>query len=394
MNYPINFRSRDFLRKHVSNILDFYDERAVDASGGFFHCYMNDGTLFNPGLRTLVASCRFVFNYAKAYRQFGTPKFRTRAVHGLDYLRNTHRNSATDGYAWKINDGVVIDATNHCYGLAFVMLAYACAVDIGVLAARKWIYETYRLMEQRFWLAEHGLYASEADAEWKLMPYRGQNDNMHACEAMIAAYEATRDVMFLDRACLLARNIAVRQAGATGGQIWEHFHPDWTPDLEYNRNDTSNSLRPWGIQTGHQTEWSKLLIILERHRPEPWRIECARELFDRAVKFGWDEEFTGLRYGYDLTGHPCDHDKYFWVQAESFAAAALLAVRSGDSRYWDWYDRIWAYAWEHFVDHAHGAWYRILTPENRKISDDKSPAGKTDYHTMGACYDVLRGLGC
>ena len=90
--------------------------------------------------------------------------------------------------------------------------------------------------------------------------------------------------MFLDRACLLARNIAVRQAGATGGQIWEHFHPDWTPDLEYNRNDTSNSLRPWGIQTGHQTEWSKLLIILERHRPEPWRIECARNLHAQIEK--------------------------------------------------------------------------------------------------------------
>jgi mannose/cellobiose epimerase-like protein (N-acyl-D-glucosamine 2-epimerase family) len=41
------------------------------------------------------------------------------------------------------------------------------------------------------------------------------------------------------------------------------------------------------------------------------------------------------------------------------------------------------------VDHRHGAWYRILTPDNRKISDEKSPAGKTDYHTMGACHEVL-----
>jgi hypothetical protein len=35
------------------------------------------------------------------------------------------------------------------------------------------------------------------------------------------------------------------------------------------------------------------------------------------------------------------------------------------------------------------AWYRILTADNRKISDEKSPAGKVDYHTMGACYEVL-----
>ncbi len=49
----------------------------------------------------------------------------------------------------------------------------------------------------------------------------------------------------------------------------------------------------------------------------------------------------------------------------------------------------WAYSWRHFVDHRHGAWYRILDADNRKYSDEKSPAGKVDYHTMGACYEVL-----
>jgi mannose/cellobiose epimerase-like protein (N-acyl-D-glucosamine 2-epimerase family) len=44
------------------------------------------------------------------------------------------------------------------------------------------------------------------------------------------------------------------------------------------------------------------------------------------------------------------------------------------------------------VDHEFGAWYRILTRDNRKYSDEKSPAGKTDYHTMGACYEVLNVL--
>jgi len=48
-----------------------------------------------------------------------------------------------------------------------------------------------------------------------------------------------------------------------------------------------------------------------------------------------------------------------------------------------------AYSWQWFVDHQYGAWYRILTRDNRKYSDEKSPAGKTDYHTMGACYEVL-----
>ena len=33
-----------------------------------------------------------------------------------------------------------------------------------------------------------------------------------------------------------------------------------------------------------------------------------------------------------------------------------------------------------------------MARDNRKLGDEKSPAGKTDYHTMGACYEVLKVL--
>ena len=389
MNFPIDYRSRDFLLRQIRDTLAFYDSRSVDPAGGFFHCYMNNGELFNRGLRTLVASCRFVFNYAKAYEQFGHDEYKARVRHGLDYLRQVHRNADTGGYAWRIDTGQVIDATNHCYGLAFVMLAYACALKIGVDEARQWIDETWALMEARFWDSTHGLYACEADAQWTLTPYRGQNDNMHACEALIAAYEATGEARFIERAALLASNMTRRQCVATEGHLWEHFHVDWTPDLDYNRNTKSNAIRPWGVQTGHQTEWAKLLIILDRHQPEAWRLPRARELFDRALAHGWDADYGGLIYGYDLQGRPYDTDKYFWVQAESIAAAALLADATGEASYWNCYERLWDYSFAYFVDHVYGAWYRILTRENVRYDERKSYNNKADYHTMGACYEVL-----
>ena len=57
---------------------------------------------------------------------------------------------------------------------------------------------------------------------------------------------------------------------------------------------------------------------------------------------GWDEKSGGLVYGFAPNGDVCDSDKYFWVQAESLAAAALLAQRMNDEYYWKWYDRIWS----------------------------------------------------
>ena len=307
-----------------------------------------------------------------------------------------HRDPGTAGYAWLLQwqDGekTVLDGDNHCYGLAFVLLAYSCGHSVGVPEARVWMDETWALLERHCWDASSGLYRDEASPDWVFSAYRGQNANMHMCEAMLTAYEVSREPRYLDRAHVLAGNMTQRQAAKAGGLIWEHYDARWEIDWDYHKDDPKHLFRPWGFQPGHQVEWAKLLMILERHRPEDWMLPTARRLFDTAMAKAWDPEYGGLCYGFAPDGRWCDTDKYFWVQAEALAAAALLAVRSGERGYWDWYQRLWAYAWEHLVDHRYGAWFRILDRKNRKYSDEKSPAGKTDYHTMGACHEVLRLL--
>ena len=384
-----DFRSREFLIDHIAHTMAFYHPACLDPAGGFFHFYRDDGSIYDRSTRHLVSSTRFVFNYAMAYKQFGLDEYLGGVRHGVDFLRKAHLNAQTGGYAWQLKDGKVEDGTNHCYGLAFVVLAYSKAIEVGVEDAREYLNETWDLMEQHFWDPQHGLYADEATPDWVVSDYRGQNANMHACEAMLAAYEATKESRYLERASLLAENMVNRQAKLAGGLVWEHYTKDWAVDWEYNKGDRSNIFRPWGFQPGHQTEWAKLLLILDRHAPADWHLPRARELFDRAVELSWDERHGGLVYGFDVEGKFYDEDKYFWVQAESLATAALLADRTGESAYWQWYDKLWDYAWTNFVDHKYGAWYRILTPDNRKYNDEKSPAGKVDYHTMGACYEAL-----
>ena len=387
-----DFGSRGFLLGHVADTMRFYHPRCIDPSGGFFHFFRDDGTVYDADTRHLVSSTRFVFNYAMAWRAFGERDYRDAVGHGIRYLRDAHRNPDSGGYAWVLRGGRAVDASNHCYGLAFVALAYAKALEAGFDEAAGWLDETWQLMERHFWEPAHGLYADEATPDWTVSPYRGQNANMHACEAWLAAFEATGQARYLDRAALLADRMLNRQAAQTGGLVWEHYRSDWSPDWDYNRGDRSNIFRPWGYQPGHQVEWAKLLLILDRHAPEDWRLPRARALFDRALAMAWDPVHGGVVYGNDREGGFYDEDKYFWVQAEAIATAALLAARTSEEVYRDWYRRLWEYSWTHFVDHGHGAWYRILSRDNRRYSDEKSPAGKTDYHTMGACYEVLNVL--
>lgn len=392
MNGSPDFRSPEFLRAHVAETMAFYHPRAIDPEGGFFHYFKDDGTVYDASHRHLVSSTRFVFNYAMAFREFREPAYLEAVHYGLRYVRTVHRDALSGGYAWTIRDGKAEDRTNHCYGLAFVLLAYASALQAGVSEAAGWMDETWELLEDRFWEPGAGLYRDEASPEWMFSAYRGQNANMHMCEAMLAAHEADGSARYLDRAYTLADHMTRRQAGKAGGLVWEHYDQRWEPDWDYNRDDPRHLFRPWGFQPGHQVEWAKLLMILGRHRPESWMAPTAAHLFDISLERAWDRHNGGICYGFAPDGRVCDTDKYFWVQAEAIAAAALLAAQTGDSKYWDWYQRIWGYSWVHLVDHRHGAWYRILSQENKKYSDEKSPAGKTDYHTMGACYEVLRLL--
>lgn len=397
------YSTRSGLLAHVRQTMAFYHPRAIDPQGGFFHFFKDDGTVYDRHTRHLVSSTRFIFNYAMALRHFGDAGYRQALEHGLQFLREAHRNPASDGYAWLLrrqgDRTEVLESDNYCYGLAFVILAYAHALQAGVSEARAWLEEAYALAEQHFWEPAHGLYADQASADWsQTLPYRGQNANMHMCEALCAAFEATQQPHYLERAHLLAGNITQRQAALAGGLVWEHYHSDWSVDWEYNRNDRNNIFKPWGFQPGHLTEWSKLLLIIERLQRQAgmavadWLAPRAVELFDTALQRAWDRRHGGLHYGFAPDGSICDGDKYFWVQAETLAAAALLGQRTGKADYWIWYQRLWEYCDRRFIDHDYGAWYRLLSPDNRRLSDEKSPAGKTDYHTMGACYEILPTL--
>nr|WP_158971012.1 AGE family epimerase/isomerase [Paraglaciecola sp. L3A3] len=396
MNTP-NFKSKQFLVKHIQDTLAFYAPNVDDPNGGFYQNFKDDGQVYDKETRHLVSSSRFVFNYARAYLQFDQQKDLERVKSGIDFIRSKHLNPKTGGYYWLLNvqhkQSTVLDDHNHCYGLAFVLLAYSWAYRAGVSEAAEYIQDTWQLMEQHFWDAEAGLYKDEANGDFSVVStYRGQNANMHSCEALIAAYKATQDSKFLDRAYLLADNMINRQAKLADGKIWEHYTLEWQIDWDYNLDDPKNLFRPWGFQPGHHTEWAKLLLMINQYRPTSWLVEQAIFLFDTATAVAWDETHGGFYYGFapDLT--ICDDDKYFWVQAETFACAALLADATGDEKYWQWYNKTWQYAWQHMVDHEYGAWFRILSRDNQKLEDSKSPIGKTDYHTMGACYDVLSVL--
>ena len=412
MSKPPHYNSKDFLAEQVRCIVDFYYPDCIDYDlGGYVNQFRDDGSIFDYQTKHLVGTCRFIYNFATAATMLGKPEYIEAARHGVQFLVEHHRQP-TGGYAWLLDGLNVADATNHCYGHAFVLLAYATAVKAGITEAAPLLAETYELMEERFWRADDSLYVDEISSDWSVIaPYRGQNANMHTCEAMIAAYEATGDRRYIERSRIIARKVCIDLAGQSGGFIWEHYKEDWSIDWEYNRDDPKNLFRPYGFLVGHWIEWAKLLLILEEHNPEPWMLPQATLLFDTAIEKGWDHGNGGFNYsispsaedvrasgidplklGDRSAGQIIDSDRYYWVLSETVAAAGLLASRLDDDYYRDWYNRAWEWSIEHLVDSEYGGWYRILDNSNQRYDNLKSPASKTDYHPVAACQELFKRL--
>src|SRR5690625_5700953 len=82
------------------------------------------------------------------------------------------------------------------------------------------------------------------------------NSSMHVVEAFWAAFDATGDAVWRDRALGISQHM-VAQARRDNWRIIEHFDEEWRPLLEYNADDKANPFRPYGSTIGHWFERSE-----------------------------------------------------------------------------------------------------------------------------------------
>ena len=346
------------LRQHISSILDFFEPVVRDEERGGFHNQLrDDGTVYEAETKHVVGTCRFTVNYALAARCFPerADHYRELCARGVAFLMGPQRDEAHGGFSWVAGGEAVADHRKYCYSVAFALLALSHAHTAGVAGSAEHLRYVLELAESKYFEPAHGLYIDSYPREMAAPDsYRGQNANMHMCEALLAVYEATGERAHLERAAKLAHKLTV-QLPASCGTEWvvEHYSSSWVADPQKNADADPLSeeyiFRPPGYQPGHAVEWAKLLVLLERYTaalgaPErakggeakeaeaarrAWMLPAAARLFGLAVQHGWDEAGGGgLIYLVGQRGEPIDRNKYYWALAEMIGAAGLLADRA------------------------------------------------------------------
>jgi mannose/cellobiose epimerase-like protein (N-acyl-D-glucosamine 2-epimerase family) len=405
------FRSERFLKGQIKSILDFYVPVALDnKNGGYNNQLLDNGTVYDPHTKHIVGTCRFVVNFSMAFRLFKDPLYKQACEHGVTYLMEKHCDGGS--FAWMIGaDGSVIDSTRYMYAQAFSLLALSEALKIGVKGCEQHIEKVWKTTEEHFYEPDHQLYRDQFTGPdfSDCSPYRGQNSNMHMCEALLSLFQSTSNVLYLDRAVMIAEKLCLTFANEAGGRLWEHYDSGWKHDWDKNKEALPGSeehiFRPYGYQPGHFFEWAKLLMVIQRHKDGlDWIPGRARFLFDEGVRCAWDQGLGGVHYGFSVDGETSrvlDTDKFYWVMAEMIGAAALLGAHLGPGegeQYWQWFDKAWTFSTTHMIDGDRGGWYPQVNAQNQRTDPHgngafdcpvKSYPSKTDYHPLAACFEAI-----
>jgi mannose/cellobiose epimerase-like protein (N-acyl-D-glucosamine 2-epimerase family) len=375
---------RQYLMRQANNLFDFFEAPSMNPKGGFFEL-SDDGQPLDAdnGNRQIHVTTRMV-HCAVLGSLIGRPGSDEIVDHGMRYIWEKHRDPHRGGYVWSHDDHGVTNGAKQAYGHAFVLLAASSASLVGHPLAAQMLGDVTEVINTRFWDDKTGSVRDEYNQDWsQLLPYRGQNANMHMTEALMAAYEATGNRDYLVKAERIADLIIRKNAVPLGHRVAEHFDEHWVLDKNYEGNEM---FRPSGTTPGHWLEWARLLYQLwvlgeKRHS---WMTSAARELFHQSIDLGWDQVHGGFFYTLDWDNKPIMREKLWWPVSEAIGAAAYISSFDNEDYFQAWYRRLWDYAENHVIDHQRGGWLselkEDLTPTSRLF------VGKPDiYHALQAC---------
>jgi mannose/cellobiose epimerase-like protein (N-acyl-D-glucosamine 2-epimerase family) len=283
-------------------------------AGGFIDRLAPDGRADAAAPRRIMVQARQIYCFAKAAQMGWYPKGREVALKGLDYLLTKAKSpDGKPGFVHVLTpEGAVLKPLRDTYDHAFVLLALASAYALDRDAQiRAEIDALCYFLDTQLRSPNGGFLEGLPPS----MPRR-QNPHMHLFEALIAAFDATHDNVFQNRAgdffALFLANLYDKQKQLLG----EYFEEDWS------------RIEPVSIEPGHQAEWVWLLKGFERITGCPTG-RFRGELLASALRYR--DVATGCLVDEgDTAGNVKRDTRRLWPQAE-LAKAWVAQAEAGEA---------------------------------------------------------------
>ncbi len=278
--------------------------------GGFFEALDLHTKTCTADFRRLRVAARQTYVFSEAYRA-GLPGADEAARLGLDFL-DRHAAHPEGGYAWRFDlNHLAIDHTRDLYDHAFVLLALASAVSVAPA-------ETLRpkALGLLAWI-EASLPHPQGGYLESLPPAlpRRQNPHMHLLEALLAAYEAFGDEIFIARARSLVAVFSTRLFDHRSRSLPEFFDDGLEPHRE-------NGV--FLVEPGHHCEWVWLLHRFQSLTgADPQLQEIASRLMEFVDLHGIDPKHRDVIDSVGSNGQMMQASARLWPQTERLKAEFL-----------------------------------------------------------------------
>jgi mannose/cellobiose epimerase-like protein (N-acyl-D-glucosamine 2-epimerase family) len=343
--------------------------------GGFVERLDPEGRADQRAPRRVRVQARQIYSFAAAAQLGWYPQGREVAMKGLDYLLAKARSpDGRPGYVHLLDpDGSVLNPLRDTYDHAFILLALATAYELSGEARIREEMDSLVAFLDAGLRSPHGGFIEGIPAT---LPRR-QNPQMHLFEAMIAAFDATHDPVYQQRAGDLFGLFVSSLYDARRQALGEYFEEDWS------------RIEPLVIEPGHQAEWVWLLKGFERITGCPTGRYRA-QLLSSALRFG--DEATGCLIDEgDVDGKVRKSTRRLWPQTE-IAKAWIAQAEAGEAGAEEQARDALVRLHRHYLSHpVPGGWYDQFDRDGRSLVE-AIPASSF-YHVICAIAEAERVLG-
>jgi mannose/cellobiose epimerase-like protein (N-acyl-D-glucosamine 2-epimerase family) len=359
----------------VEHSLPLWSREGWDPSrGGFVERLDIEGGADCPAPRRVRVQARQIYCFAKAAQIGWYPEGREIAIKGLDYLLAKAKSpDGRPGFVHLLDpDGSTMNATRDSYDHAFVLLALSTVYQLSKDAQVRDEIESLLAFIDRDLRSPHGGFIEGIPAT---LPRR-QNPQMHMFEALIAAFDATGDAVFQNRAGELHGLFVANLYDPQRQVLGEYFEEDWS------------KIEPVSVEPGHQAEWVWLLGGFERITGCP-TARHRSQLLNSALRYR--DEATGcLSDEGDADGNIRKFTRRCWPQTE-IAKAWIAQAEAGEQGAADEARNALVRLYRHYLRHpVLGGWYDQFDRDNRSLVE--SIPASSFYHVLCAVTEAERVL--
>lgn len=250
--------------------------------------------------------------------------------------------------------------------------AAAAATMVGHEGARDLLADLEADQDRRWWDPRPGAVREEIEAQAGVRsPLRRLSTNLDTAQAYLAAWEATGERVWFDRARSILRLVG-EIAARCGFALPDLYDEEWRPLPASCDQAPVELIRPGDTLPGLGFKAARLIgqvyAILTHigEKPGPWMIDTATALYDRALADGWTNEGVGgIVYTLDPAGLVAAPQRMHWVVCEAASAARVLAEVVDPQRAEDLaVDYARAIAWaDSYARAGMGRWIHEVAPD-------------------------------